>query len=358
MKTVKSTYENDCIFLLKDLTGIIEEITLEEKESLIRQGVNYSEMISKESKPSEDIKNIFLKMMERDKNIIAYYVAKISETMYREKGNNLILVSLARAGTPYGILVKKYFKFKFNLEVPHYSISIIRGKGIDINALKYILKENPQGRIQFIDGWTGKGSITKELDKSIRKFNHENNTNIDNSLAVISDPAKLCSICGTTEDIGIPSCCLNATVSGLISRTIHNPRYIGKDDFHGAKTLEYLKDDDYSQGFINDIYDEFSKIKINEADLVTETKDLNYSRNITEDIQRCYNIKNINNIKLSVGESARVLLRREPRIILVKNKNDKNVEHIIQLSKEKNVEVVEYKNSDYNCIAIIEEELN
>ena len=49
---------------------------------------------------------------------------------------------------------------------------------------------------------------------------------------------------------------------------------------------------------------------------------------------------NINNIKLSVGESASVLLRRDPRIILVKNKNDKNVEHIIKLADEKGVKVI------------------
>ena len=352
---VRHSYKGDCIFLLKDLTDKIKEITIEEKEELIRSGVSYSEMISKESIPSKDIKNIFLNILNRDKKLIAYYVAKISEIIYRQKGNKLVIVSLARAGTPYGILIRKYLKLKYKVDIPHYSISIIRDKGIDSNALKYILSEHREANIQFVDGWTGKGSITKELNKSIDDFNNKNKTNIDNSLAVISDPAKLCKVCGTREDFGIATCCLNSTVSGLISRTIHNEKYIGKNDFHGAKTLYYLKDQDYSQYFIDEINNEFNKINIDYKNLVLEIEDKEYSMKIVNKIRELYDVNNINNIKLSVGESARVLLRRDPRVVLVKNKSDKNVEHIIKLAEEKGVKIIEYKDSDYNCISIINE---
>ena len=352
---VRHSYKGDCIFLLKDLTDKIKEITIEEKEELIRSGVSYSEMISKESIPSKDIKNIFLNILNRDKKLIAYYVAKISEIIYRQKGNKLVIVSLARAGTPYGILIRKYLKLKYKVDIPHYSISIIRDKGIDSNALKYILSEHREANIQFVDGWTGKGSITKELNKSIDDFNNKNKTNIDSSLAVISDPAKLCKVCGTREDFGIATCCLNSTVSGLISRTIHNEKYIGKNDFHGAKTLYYLKDQDYSQYFIDEINNEFNKINIDYKNLVLEIEDKEYSMKIVNKIRELYDVNNINNIKLSVGESARVLLRRDPRVVLVKNKADKNVEHILKLAEEKGVKIIEYKDSDYNCISIINE---
>ena len=337
---VRHSYKGDCIFLLKDLTDKIKEITIEEKEELIRSGVSYSEMISKESIPSKDIKNIFLNILNRDKKLIAYYVAKISEIIYRQKGNKLVIVSLARAGTPYGILIRKYLKLKYKVDIPHYSISIIRDKGIDSNALKYILSEHREANIQFVDGWTGKGSITKELNKSIDDFNNKNKTNIDSSLAVISDPAKLCKVCGTREDFGIATCCLNSTVSGLISRTIHNEKYIGKNDFHGAKTLYYLKDQDYSQYFIDEINNEFNKINIDYKNLVLEIEDKEYSMKIVNKIRELYDVNNINNIKLSVGESARVLLRRDPRVVLVKNKSDKNVEHIIKLAEEKGVKII------------------
>ena len=162
-------------------------------------------------------------------------------------------------------------------------------------------------------------------------------------------------MCGTREDFGIATCCLNSTVSGLISRTIHNEKYIGKDEFHGAKTLYYLKDEDYSQYFIDKIDNEFKKISIKYEDLVLENIDKEYSMKIVSKIRELYDVNNINNIKLSVGESARVLLRRDPRVVLVKNKSDKNIEHILKLAEEKGVKVIEYKDSEYNCISIINE---
>ena len=45
-------------------------------------------------------------------------------------------------------------------------------------------------------------------------------------MAVLADPGYCTSIYGTREDFLIPSACLNATVSGLISRTVLNDTYI------------------------------------------------------------------------------------------------------------------------------------
>lgn len=353
MSLVKHSYKDDCIFLLKDLTGVLKEITIEEKESLIREGISYSEIISKESVPSIETVNIFKSMLENSDEKIAEYVGKISEEIYKNKGNDLVIVSLARGGTPYGILVRKYLKFKYNIDSPHYSISIIRGRGIDYNALKYISMNHPNGKIQFIDGWTGKGSIIKELNKSIEIFNEKYKLEIDSSLAVIADPAKLCSIYGTREDIIIPNCCLNSTVSGLISRTVLNEEFIGDEDFHGAKTLSYLEKEDLSQYFIDKISEKFS-LK-NPCFEKSEEVDINYSKKTVDEIVDIYNIKNINNIKLSIGETARVLLRRDAKVILVSDINDKNLSNIIHLAKEKNVEVKIYKGSGYRAIALINE---
>ena len=45
-------------------------------------------------------------------------------------------------------------------------------------------------------------------------------------MAVLADPGYCTSIYGTREDFLIPSACLNATVSGLISRTVLNDTFI------------------------------------------------------------------------------------------------------------------------------------
>lgn len=74
-----------------------------------------------------------------------------------------MIISLARAGTPIGILIKRYLMQKYDVVVAHYSISIIRGRGIDHNAMEYILRHHNARDIQFVDGWTGKGAIQRQL---------------------------------------------------------------------------------------------------------------------------------------------------------------------------------------------------
>ena len=351
MKLIKGSYKDDCIFLLKDITDTVSEVSVEEKEKLIRSGISYSETISKEDKPTKSREEDFFKMLETHGQKMADYVAKISEAIYKEKGNDLIIVSLARAGTPYGILIKKYLRYKYDVEIKHYSISIIRGKGIDYNALKYIFKNHPKAKIQFVDAWTGKGSIIRELEKSIEIFNKENNKNIDNSLAVIADPAKLSKFYGTREDIAIPTSILNSTVSGLVSRTILSDKYIKDNEFHGAKMIDYLKEYDYSQLYI----DRISKLfRINIKDLDFEKQDREYAKDVTTKIKEIYNIDDINLIKLSVGEASRVLIRRKAKMLLLKDISDQSVKQLVNIAREKKLEIKEYKDSDYKAIAIIE----
>ena len=91
-------------------------------------------------------------------------------------------------------------------------------------------------------------------------------------------------------------------------------------------------------------------------EILTEVAIEGYASAIAEEIRQAFKVKSINSVKLSIGESARVLLRRKGRVVLVRDLEDKNVSHIIQLAKEKNVEVLKYDTGSYRCMAIIEEE--
>lgn len=351
MYLVKNSYKDkDCVFLLKDISKDMVEVTIEEKEALINKGVNYSEMLSKEDNVSDEIKGIFKELTLKNAKQIAYFVGAVSEQIYDRNGDNTVLVSLARAGTPYGILIKHYIKEKYNVDMPHYSVSIVRGKGIDFNALNYILKCYPTYNIQFIDGWTGKGSITKELNKSITEFNEKFNFSVSSSLAVIADPAKKSLISGTKKDINLPNCCLNSTVSGLISRTVHNEKFIKEDDFHGAKYLGYLEGEDFSNFYINEIEKEFT---YEDKHSLSYTEDY-YVEHVLNDIKEKYNVADINKIKFSIGEASRALLRRKTKLVLVKDFENEAVGHILHMAKEKGVKIEKLYSSDYECIAIIE----
>ncbi len=260
------------------------------------------------------------------------------------------MVSLARAGIPIGILIKRYIESKYAVKIRHYTISIIRGRGIDEVAMKYILEHHKPESIQFIDGWTGKGAILKELKKEIQKYE-----GVSDDLAVLADPAWITDMCGTHEDFLIPSSCLNATVSGLLSRTFLNREYIKPTDFHGAMFYKELMDQDVSYEFIDTVEKYFDY----NIDLTSQEEKIPNSRMGQCEVYQIaeeFNIKDINFIKPGIGETTRVLLRRVPWKVLVKDKSDTIfLKHILRLAEEKNVEVMEYPLMAYRACGIIKD---
>lgn len=150
---------SDVTFLLKDLSNVSLERGTAEREEAIQSGVHYSEMLPVEYQPTEQYIELFHETLQQTARKVALAVAVVSEMIVARRGTaNTVLVSLARAGTPIGVLIKRYILEKYRADLPHYSISIIRGKGIDENAVLYMLQQHGRdAELQFIDGWTGKG---------------------------------------------------------------------------------------------------------------------------------------------------------------------------------------------------------
>jgi hypothetical protein len=351
-------HEDDVLFLLKDLSEIKLEDSTANRELMVQSGMHYSESLPIEYQPPEEYVDLFWKTLMVYKQKVALCVGIVAEQIYQLKENKTVLVSLARAGTPVGILIKRYLKFRYNVSLPHYSISIIRDRGIDEKALQYIISEHPDAAIQFVDGWTGKGAISIELTKACQEFERKYGTKLDDTLAVIADPGYCTTLFGTREDFLIPSACLNSTVSGLVSRTVLNKTYIGKDDFHGAKFYRDLLPADVSNEFIQLISTEFSMIWEEAADISSQKKHEKIETGFlgmqdVMKIQREFAIENTHYIKPGVGETTRVLLRRVPWKILMRDPSSPFVKHILMLAEEKGVEVVEYPELRYLCCGII-----
>ena len=337
---MKTSYnEADVKVLLKDITGQILPLNSKEREIQIQNGKHYSELLPFEYNPTEEYLNLYNKCLAENALVTAKSVMILAEKIYLKKGENITLVSLARAGTPIGILLKRYFKFKYNISVEHYSISIIRDKGIDRNAMEYILKNHSADSIQFVDGWIGKGAISKELDQ----IGYEN---IDTELAVLADPANVTSLFGTREDFLIPSSILNAPVSGLFSRTILNDDLILKDDFHGA--VFYKDMIDVSNEFIAKIEQNFTLEPVE----ILEKEKIQTGLEEVLEIQKEFNVLDINLIKPSIGETTRVLMRRQPDLVLISEENH-YITHILKLCEEKNVKVIKYPLKNYRAVGII-----
>ena len=147
----------------------------------------------------------------------------------------------------YGVLIKRTLQNQFNISAEHYSISIIRDKGIDTIALNYIIeKHGIESTIIFVDGWTGKGVISQQLVNSIMKYP----LSIQYQFIVLSDIAGVADVSARREDYIIPSCLLNSTISGLISRTLINTN---PNSYHRAKNYEKFRLKDYSLIYVNQI---------------------------------------------------------------------------------------------------------
>lgn len=337
--------ENDVILLLKDITGQVQPQSTEERERLIQSGKHYCEMLPIEYVPTEKYMQIYHQALEDYSQDVADAVARLAEKVIKTKGENVVLVSLARAGIPIGILLKRYINYRYSIDVKHYSISIIRGKGIDKNAMKYLLDRYEPQNLLFVDGWIGKGAILKQLTQALKDFN-----NVSPDIAVVADPANVTDLCGTHYDILIPSSCLNSTVSGLVSRTFLRDDIIGKDDFHGAVYYGELKDNDLSYQFIEAIESKFRKDV-----LPDNTRPEGFGIQEVTQIADKFGISDINLIKPGIGETTRVLLRRVPWKILVSEENIENPQlaPVIRLAQEKGVEIVTYPLKLYRCCGII-----
>lgn len=343
---MRSSYkEEDVVLLLKDITGMIEPQSTEERERLIQSGKHYCEMLPLEYVPTQKYMDAYNQSLAAFSKPVANAVACLSQKIIARKGKDVALVSLARAGIPIGILIKHYIAWKYKISVPHYSISIIRGRGIDRNAMRYILERHSPTQILFVDGWIGKGAILGELKKELSDYK-----NVSSDLAVISDPANITDLCGTHEDILIPSSCLNSTVSGLISRTVLRDDLIGPDDFHGAVFYGGLKDSDLSYSFIEAIEKNFLDVAAD--DFIPEDGN---GRDEVAEIASHFEIDDINLVKPGIGEATRVLLRRLPWKIIVDKRymDSPQLSHLLKLAEEKNVPVEEYPLKHYKCCGII-----
>ena len=343
---MKSTYKNDdVILLLKNITGLVKPQSTEERERLIQSGKHYCEMLPVEYVPTEKYMEIYHETLNVYAKTVAQAVGRLSEKIISNRGKDIVLVSLARAGIPIGVLLKRYIKMKYNIDVHHYSISIIRGRGIDHNAMKYLLEKYNPSQLLFVDGWIGKGAILNELKQELLKYK-----GVSSEIAAIADPANVTELCGTHEDILIPSSCLNCTVSGLVSRTFLRDDIIGKSDFHGAIYYNELENSDLSYEFIRCIEEKFETTNSLEDRIVV--------KNGIEEVNKIakrFNIEDINFIKPGIGETTRVLLRRVPWLILINEKywGSDELKHIIRLAEEKNVKVIKYNMNNYKCCGII-----
>ncbi|MEO3751036.1 phosphoribosyltransferase [Streptomyces sp. B6B3] len=347
-------------WLLKDLSDVTLERPTEEREEAIQQGgAHYAESLPVEYQPSADYQRLFHAALADSARRIARAVGTVTEAVLAERGapgRPPVLVSLARAGTPIGILLRRWAHHAHGLDLPHYAVSIVRGRGIDTTALRWLAAHHDPAGVVFVDGWTGKGAIARELAAALAAFDHE--PGFDPALAVLADPGGCVTTYGTREDFLIPSACLNSTVSGLISRTVLRADLIGPHDFHGAKHYRELADADVSGRFLDAVSAHFPDVAAEAtadaaALLATDRTPTWAGWRAVERISEAYGIGDVNLVKPGVGETTRVLLRRVPWRVLARRGAGAELDHIRLLAEQRGVPVEEADDLPYSCVGLI-----
>ncbi|MBT2452400.1 phosphoribosyltransferase [Streptomyces sp. ISL-43] len=344
----------DVGWLLQDFSDVELEAPTEEREEAIQAGgAHYAESLPVEYQPSPQYQELYQSALAASAARMARAVAVVTETVLAERSPSPVLVSLARAGTPVGVLMRRWAQARHGLDLPHYAVSIVRGRGIDANALRWLAAHHDPADIVFVDGWTGKGAITRELREALGEFEGFNP-----EIVVLADPGSCVETYGTREDFLIPSACLNSTVSGLVSRTVLRSDLVGPADFHGAKFYRELAGADVSVAFVDTVAAHFEEV----AEAVdAEVKELLAADRTptwegwaaVERISEEYGIHDVNLVKPGVGETTRVLLRRVPWKILAQRGAGADLDHVRLLAQQRGVPVEEVDGLPYTCVGLI-----
>lgn len=359
---------HEVAWLLSDLSSVELEAPTEEREEAIQSGgAHYAESLPVEYQPTREYQDLFHAALRESAVRLAHAVGVVTDLVIAERGERAVLVSLARAGTPIGVLMRRWASYAHGLNLPHYAASIVRGRGIDQVALAYLAEHHRPQDIMFVDGWTGKGAISRELTAAVEQANialgltggETGRAGFRSDLAVLADPGHCAELFGTREDYLIPSACLNSTVSGLVSRTVLNDALIGPGMFHGAKFYAELAPADVSAEFCDLVSMQFSTVAASVAGTVAARRNAPAPEitwagwKAVEAISAEYGLGDVNLVKPGVGETTRVLLRRVPWKILVRADASAELAHVRLLAAQRGVEIVEVDDLPYSCVGLI-----
>lgn len=343
---------DDVHFLLRPVN--IEPTDVQEKERLIQtRQRHYSEMISREEAPSATHMGLFECAMRQNGSRMATDVQALALALTeRYQASAIALVSFVRAGLPLGVLLRRAL-VDLGRHAYHYGISIIRDRGIDQVALEAVIEAHGAENIVFVDGWTGKGAIAGEIQRSLAG---DGRFQQPPRLVVLADPCGRAWMAASAEDWIIPCGILGATVSGLVSRSIW-PRDGG---LHGCVVLEHLQPHDVTRRFVERIESARAAVRASPAGPWSDVEATGLQRCAADTIAGLadrFGLSNPNRIKPGIAEATRAVLRRVPDQVLVRSLDDADVQLLVHLAGRAGVEVMEAdaELGPYRAVTIIKE---
>ncbi|MER2224096.1 MAG: cysteine protease StiP domain-containing protein, partial [Rhodococcus sp. (in: high G+C Gram-positive bacteria)] len=96
-------------WLLKDLSHVDLEADVSVREKRIQSGeAHYAESLPIEYQPDQAYRDLFETVLAESAPRLARAVGTVMDLVLAERGSDITLVSLARAGTPIGILMRRW----------------------------------------------------------------------------------------------------------------------------------------------------------------------------------------------------------------------------------------------------------
>ncbi|NQX12307.1 phosphoribosyltransferase domain-containing protein [Microbacteriaceae bacterium VKM Ac-2855] len=342
----------DVSWLLSDLSQYALERPRAEREGSIQAGaMHYSESLPVEYEPTAAYLSAYERALDRGARRVAEAVATLAGEIEVRHGSKPTLVSLARAGVPIGILLRRWFAEVRGDDIPHFALSVIRDRGIDTLALDHVLDRFPAETVVFVDGWTGKGVIAGTVRDAVAAHPTRAGTRLRASLAVLSDPLGVADLRATRDDMLIPSACLNSTVSGLVSRTVLSSELIGPGMYHGAKFYRHLAEVDRSEEFIGAVQAHFPRVAPAAVD--NSAADADAADAAIVALLHRHGVRHRDLLKPGIGETTRVLLRREPQAIVLRSGEGADVAHLRVLAEDRGVPVLVDDAMPFGALGII-----
>jgi hypothetical protein len=335
-----SYHAEEVTFLLRQMQ--LKPTEVGEKERLIQSGrKHYSQMIAQENPPSAAHLQLYAQALQHGQMRLATEVQQLALALVQQFAESctqpIVLVSFVRAGVPLGVLLYHALKDE-QQHCVHYGISIIRDRGIDFAALETIIARHGVERMVFVDGWTGKGAISQELQRSLqhdpRFLAVQRQRQWDSlPLLVLSDIAGCAWLAASADDWLIPSGILGSTISGLISRSIcagDEPSAAAVNAntmslWHGCICYEHLRQWDYSRQLVDHINQLRQQLPLKKAALWThQQRQSQYlqAHHVILQLADDYAISNLNRIKPGIAEATRAILRRVPELVLLRHADD------------------------------------
>jgi hypothetical protein len=351
------SYRRDEVeFLLRPLS--LEATPLVERERLIQSGQrHYSEMIGPEDAPTRERLALFRECLENNGDRFATDLAGLADALAASayQTGELTLVSIARAGTPVGVLLwHRLHRVAPGLRLAHYSISVIRDRGVDRAAMRHILDRHAAASLRFIDGWTGKGTIARELRTSIDAWSSAP-PDLDPGLWTPLDVCGVAAMAASDRDYLIPPSLLGGTISGLVSRSVLPRSDENGSAFHGCVRLTQLRRYDLSRWFIDVMNDRLSRIPPRpSAGAVDRFPRRAETQSCLDEMLVRHQLMDPNRIKLGIGETVRVLLRRLPKVVILSDSIPKGDADIIsRLAALRRVPVETESGLPFDAVAVI-----